>query len=40
MVLRAILEYAQVNASGFGFNNMTPEQMVYYQNMEALLKYS
>ncbi len=40
MVLRAILEYAQVTASGFGFNNMTPEQMVYYQNMEALLKYS
>jgi putative aldouronate transport system permease protein len=40
LVMRSILEYAQLMTSGFGFNNMTPEQMMYYQNMQALLKYA
>jgi putative aldouronate transport system permease protein len=40
LVLRGIVVYAQVAASGFGFNNMTPEQIIYYQNMAALLKYA
>jgi ABC-type glycerol-3-phosphate transport system permease component len=40
LVLRSILEYAQLMTSGFGFNNMTPEQIVYFQNMQALLKYA
>ena len=40
LVLRQIVIYAQVAASGFGFNNMTPEQIVYYQNLAALLKYA
>jgi putative aldouronate transport system permease protein len=40
LVLREIVVYAQVAASGFGFNNMTPQQFIYYQNLSALLKYS
>lgn len=40
LVMRSILEYAQLAMSGFGFSNLTPEQMVYYQNMQALLKYA
>ncbi len=40
LVLRSIVVYAQVSASGFGFNNMTPQQIIYFQNMAALLKYA
>lgn len=40
MVLRSIVAYAQVTAAGFGFNNMTPQQIVYFQNLSALLKYA
>jgi ABC-type glycerol-3-phosphate transport system permease component len=40
MVLREIVVYAQVTAAGFGFNNMTTQQIVYFQNLSALLKYT
>ena len=40
MVLREIVVYAQVTAAGFGFNNMTTQQIVYFQNLSALLKYA
>lgn len=41
MVLRSILETANLSMSAFGFTNgMTPQQMQYYQNMETLLQYS
>jgi len=40
LVLREIVVNAQIMSSGLGFNNMTPEQYVYYQNLAALLKYS
>jgi ABC-type glycerol-3-phosphate transport system permease component len=40
LVLREIVVYAQVMAAGFGFNNMSPQQFIYYQNLSALLKYS
>jgi ABC-type glycerol-3-phosphate transport system permease component len=40
LVLREIVVYAQVAASGFGYNNMTPQEFIYYQNMAALLKYA
>ena len=40
MVLREIVVYAQVTTAGFGFNNMTTQQIVYFQNLSALLKYA
>jgi putative aldouronate transport system permease protein len=40
LVLREIVVYAQVMAAGFGYNNMTAQQFIYYQNMAALLKYA
>ena len=40
MVVRSILELGNITAAGFGFTNMTPQQLQYYHNLETLLQYS
>ena len=41
MVLRSILEFNNVSMGGFGFTStLSPQELIYYQNVETLLKYS
>ncbi len=41
MVLRSILEFNNVSMGGFGFmSTLSPQELIYYQNVATLLKYS
>lgn len=41
MVLRSILEFNNVSMGGFGFmSTLSPQELIYYQNVRTLLKYS